>query len=349
MRWKTTLVLLVATVGIGAYLSLYEIRQPSPEERTRLSTQVVKVVPQRVTHIVLDLPQAKLTLVRRPKAGWEIAPQRFRADAAQVEPLLQAMAPLMAERVLAESAQHPLDVKSFGLDPAIGWISVVNGEAPITLWIGETTAVKGNRYARINGRSEVFVISSRLFDEANQPLERFRDHVLMRVDPWQADTLRMTTPAASYHLTRTDNTWRIASATPVPLDDVADRTEVNGLLGALGAITIAQFMDDAPQVEHLADWGFDEPKAELTLTYGGQAKRTTTVFVGKPLAENPAQLYAKRSDEPALYAVSSAEVEGVLKLLQTSLDQLRPPAPPSQPAPSSSSVQGPAQPTVHTK
>ncbi len=63
-RWKTLLLLLVATVGVGAYISLYEIRQPSREALERLSKQILSIPAESVTQLVLDLPQVKATLVR---------------------------------------------------------------------------------------------------------------------------------------------------------------------------------------------------------------------------------------------------------------------------------------------
>ncbi|MBI3010049.1 MAG: hypothetical protein HYY57_03585, partial [Candidatus Omnitrophica bacterium] len=64
MRWKTTLILFISVIGLGAYISLHEIKQPLPQEKEQLAKQVLSIAPESVTQIALDLPQAKITLTR---------------------------------------------------------------------------------------------------------------------------------------------------------------------------------------------------------------------------------------------------------------------------------------------
>ena len=319
MRWKTTVVLLIATIGIGAYLSLYEIRQPTREEHARLANQVVRVSAEEITQLVLDLPNVKATLTRQGTT-WRINPQQLRANPVLVNKLLGALDPLMANRILLGSSDHPLDPKSYGLDPAVGWMSVVSPAGPTTLLIGETTPVAGNRYVQVKGRPEIFVVHARLFDDANQAPEQFRDPLLLRFDAWQADGLSVSATGRPLTLARTPRGWQIASTgRPTgpqsnfdqPWSDVADRTEVNGLLQQIARVSIARFLEETPQVEQVAAYGFDQPRAEVTLRRKDAS--SVTVFFGKPLPDHNSLLYAKRSDEPALYAVASADAEALVR------------------------------------
>lgn len=328
MKWKTTSILLAATVGLGAYLSLYEIRQPPPEDRARLAKQVVRVVADEVTQLVLDLPNVKVTLSREGTT-WRLAPQPLRADPALISKLLGALDPLIAERILSGSAEQPLTPNSYGLDPAVGWMSVVSPAGPTTLLVGETTPVAGNRYAQLKGRPEIFVVSAGLFDDANQALEQFRDPLLMRVDTWQADGLTVVAAGSSFTpphqgeagftLTRTARAWQIAStgltgphpSPEQPWTDIADRGEVTALFQRLAGVSIERFLEETPLAEQVATFGFDQPRAELTIQQKDQPP--VTLFFGKPLPDHNSLLYAKRSDEPALYAVTSAHVEALVR------------------------------------
>jgi hypothetical protein len=318
MRWKTTVVLLIATIGIGAYLSLYEIRQPPPEDRARLAQQVVRLTADEVTQLVLDLPNVKVTLSREGTT-WRLAPQQLRADPALTSKLLGALDPLIAERILSGSAEQPLNPNSYGLDPAVGWMSVVSPAGPTTLLFGETTPVAGNRYVQVKGRPEIFVVSAGLFDDANQALEQFRDPLLMRVDTWQADGLTVVAAGSSFTLTRTARAWQIAStgltgphpSPEQPWTDIADRGEVTALFQRIAGVSIERFLEETPLAEQAATFGFDQPRAEVTLQQKDQP--SVTLFFGKPLPDNNSLLYAKRSDEPALYAVTSANVEVLVR------------------------------------
>ncbi len=307
MRWKTTLALLLTTIGIGAYISLYEIRQPDREEHAHLAKRILDIQPDAVTQLGLDLPKGKVTLSRHD-LRWQIGPSGVRADETLVTRILNELTPLMATRVLSGTPEHPLDTKTFGLDPAVGWLSVVANGKPVTLFIGGTTPVESHRYLRVSDRPEIFVVPSSLFDAANQPTERFRDPLLIRVNGWLVEEVRLTSPTVSFALLKQQNEWRLMH----PFTDRADRAGVTTLLNTLGALHITRFLNDAPPVEQLSAWGFDHPKAEISLRQGNSSTKPVTLFVGNPLTDDPSLVYAKRSDEPSLYAVADAEVEQLL-------------------------------------
>ncbi|MBI3330516.1 MAG: DUF4340 domain-containing protein [Candidatus Omnitrophica bacterium] len=303
MRWKTTVLLLVLTVGVGAYVSLYELKQPTPEERERRSRQVISIAPASVSRLEIALPQAGVSVVR-DGTTWRMSPAQVRADPERIERILRDVNPLMAERVLSGTPEAPLDPSAFGLSPPVGRISLHADGAPTSLLLGETTAVHGNRYLQVEGRPEVFVVPPALFEDANQPTETFRDPRLVRLDPWAVDQLALAAPEVTLSLTRTDNRWTLTQ----PLEDRADRAEVTALLRTLADIQIRRFVEDQPQSEGLASWGLEHPALEVTVARGTPAVATTLVF-GGALPDDPSLVYAKRSDEPPLYAVAAADLE----------------------------------------
>ncbi len=300
MRWKTTLVLLLVTVGIGAYVSLYELKQPTPEEREQLAKQVVQVDPSSVFQLVLDLPQAKVTLTR-DDAAWKLAPKNVRANTELIEQILYQLSPLRAERVLSAKPNAPLDLKTFGLDPAIGWLSIIAGGSPVTLLIGEVTALPSHRYLKLSNRPEVFIVSSSLFDLANVAPDTFRDPLLVHAQSALTKQLTIT----SAHGTQ-------AGAT--------------ALVDALGAIQIKRFVNDVPTVEGLAEWGFDHPKAEVVIQ-SLESTTPMTIFFGNTLKDDASLLYAKRDDDLSVYAVAASEVDSLLK--DPAILRAKPPAPPT--------------------
>ena len=330
MRWKTTLVLLVLTVGLGTYVSLYDLRQPTLEQQERLSRQILRLPADSVTQLVIELPQGKTTLFREGSV-WRLIPQKWRADAAVIDRIVGDLNPLVAESQLPAAADHPLDPKSFGLDPAVGRITLIAQDTPTTLLVGGTTPVGHNRYLQVVGRPEVFVISSRLFTDVNQPLETFRDPQLIQADPSTAEGLALMSPTVSFTLAR-HGEWGLTQ----PFRDRGDRTEVSKLMNALWTIRIKRFVNDAPQVEQLAVWGFDHPRAEVSLTHFGDASASITLFFGNPLPDEATLVYVKRSDEPSLYAVATSAVDALLRDPQSL--RAPPPAPESRAAPAPSAA-----------
>ena len=330
MHWKTTVALLLLTLGIGAYISLYEIRQPPPEERARLSKQVTDLPPESVSRITIELPQSKVTVAReRGGATWRLEPQpapptsdamagRLRADTELIQRLLQHTNPLMAQRILAPTADQPLDLHTFGLEPAVGQITWVSEGHPVTLVVGETTPVGVSRYAKLSDRAEVFVIPPDVVDDANRPPEIFRDPRLLRFSTWGVDHITLATSASQVELARQGTAWRLTlralrpqGPEARPVADEADGSAVDALLRNLVGLRIKRYVDDAPAVEQSAAWGFDHPMLELTLSFQQPSGERVTVFFGKPLPEDASVVYAKRSDEPALYAVALVDVQAL--------------------------------------
>ncbi|MBI2104831.1 MAG: DUF4340 domain-containing protein [Candidatus Omnitrophica bacterium] len=303
MHWKTTIALLALTIGVGAYVSLYELKQPTPEERARRPLEVVTVSPASVTRLELALPQAAVT-VTRDGTVWRLDPAKVLADPERIERILRSAAPLIAERTLDSASDAPLDPSLFGLSPPIGRVRLQADGATTALLLGEKTAVYKNRYLQVEGQPEIFVVPPALFEEANQPAEAFRDPLLIRLDPWTVDGLTVAAPSGTLSLARTEHAWSLTQ----PLQDLADRAEVEGLLRTLGEIRIRRFIDDHPQTEGSASWGFEAPALEVAIIRGTPAVSTTLVF-GGPLPDEPALVYAKRSDEPPLYAVAAQDLE----------------------------------------
>jgi hypothetical protein len=306
MHWRTTIVLLLITIGVGAYISLRDLRQPTREERDALAKQVINVAPDSVTQVTLQVPTGTI-VVERAGSGWRLMPQGVRADESRIAGLLNQTSPLTAQRVLSGSPEKPLDDAAFGLSPEAGSITWLANGRSTTLLFGDTTAVGESRYAKRADRPEIYVVPASLFDESAVPREQFRDPSLIPVTGWTVDTLAVESQASAFALTRRGEAWWLMK----PLEDLAGRGEVTTLVNRVGGIRIARFVDDVPQAERLAEWGFDHPKAALTVTVK-EAPGAVTIVFGKTLPDAPGMVYAKRSDEPALYAVAASDVDSLL-------------------------------------
>lgn len=310
MKWKTTLVLLGVTVGVGVYVSRYELKQPSSEEREQRAKHVLDLDPSAVTNIALDFPLTKSLTLTRTDAGWRLGPGKLRADESRILALLHQLSPLMAPRTLTGTTDHPLDLKGFGLDPAQGRLTLETaaGRPATTLLFGELTPVGGHRYLKLADRPEVHLIDPALFDDANQFPDAFRDPRLVRLTAPMIQTLTVRTPMARYTLARRDGTWHLTE----PVDDLAEAKAADELATTLAAMRIKRFVDDHPQVELIPTWGLDQASVELAVQTGGGAP-ALAVFFGTPIAEDHTLVYAKRRDEAHVYGVAREDVERFAK------------------------------------
>jgi len=244
VKWKTTLVLLLATVGVGAYVSLYELKQPTSERREELAKQVVQIAPDDVTSLAITLPQGSIQLARQDGAWRLVSPLQARADESRIRRALSQLDPLTAQRVLPGSTATPLPVADFGFNQPRGTLSVTTKEGrTTTLQFGDPTPVGDNRYLKLPDSPSVFVIDDALFEDLNHPAEAYRSRELLNFDAWKVTAVSVASPSRSYTLTKQDERWRLTQ----PLTDDAESAAVSGLLSQLRNLNVERFITDHPE------------------------------------------------------------------------------------------------------
>jgi len=323
MQWKTTVGLLILTVGVGAYVALVELKQPTVEEQEVLARQVVRVAPEDVTGLLVEWPNTTATLERTHGSWRLVSPLAVRAEEPLVLRVLNELDPLEAERVLEGSQEKPLKASDYGLEPPVGALTILAGSRATKLAFGEPTAVSDHRYAKLPDSPKVFVVNARLFDALDQPLEAFRSHELLNVDTWEATRITVSSARSSYSLAKQSDRWQLTE----PLVDEADSAASSTMLSKLKNLRIERFVSDLPatmtegqagepQVEQLPQWGFETPYARITIALG-EGTSPLELFIGKPTVDDAEHLYAKRTDEPAIYTVSKPRIDELLQDPQT--------------------------------
>ncbi len=314
MKWKTTVVLLLVTVGVATYIALYDIKQPLPEEQRELATQVVDVKPNRATGLLVKVPAFSVTLQRQDATWHLMSPLATRAESSLIQRILTLLHPLHASRTLTPTSKAPLTLKDYGLDPPQATLTVLEGSTSTILFFGEKSAVGESRYMKRADRPEVFIIDAELFDAISQPLDQYRSHALLSVDPWHVDQLRLTRGDATTTLVKQPApegssepaAWRITE----PFADEADRTAVSTLFSKLRNARIERFLNDAPTAEQHAAWGLDAPASRIRLPFGTPPK-TQELTIGHALPDQTTLVAVARDAEPSVYAVTNAELEAV--------------------------------------
>jgi len=320
MRWKTTVVLLFATIAVGSYVSLYELKQPTPGERERLSNRVVQIEPEDVTRLEVRFPSADVAL--EPQHGiWRLTkPVTARADQGLVKSLLIDLNPLQAKRILTGSNDQPLAREQFGLNPPRGTLTVetapsaesgaksaASGAKTTTLLFGEQTAVGGDRYVALADSPNIFIIGGHAYDVLDRAPDAYRSHELFTFEPEQAARVTVASTDHLVTLAKSANQWYVIE----PVQDLAEPRLASTLLSQLRKLQIARFLNDQPPAEPLPAWGFQAPHARLSVElHDGTA--LPDVLIGNPTSDNPQQRYVKRTDESNVYGVAADNVEQLL-------------------------------------
>ena len=341
MRWTGTLVLLLVTVAVGAYVSLYELHRPTREELEEQAHEVLDVAPDQITEIRIAAPKLTATLTRAQERWRLTAPVHARADEATVLRLLYFLHPLGTSRVLKGTAAKPLAFADYGLAPPKATLSLTTASGPVTLAFGEATAVGSSSYVQRDGDPAVYVVRGYVFDTLNQSLEQYRAHTVLEIDPAALTRLAVASAQSTYTLERSASPLPDKTSTPppeswrltAPTAEAAEANKVAHLISALRGLRAERFVSDAPTPEQLAQWGLTEPASRVTMTLR-DVSEPVELLIGGAVPDQAAWRYVKVSTEPGVSVVEASQAEP----LWIDPSTLRPtPTPSASPAPSPSS------------
>lgn len=341
MRWTSTLVLLLATIAVGVYVSVYDLRQPTQDERRARAHEVIDVAPSDAMSVQIAAPALTATLTRDHDRWRLSAPVSGRADEAAVLRLLYFLHPLSAQRVLHNTPARPLALGDYGLQPPKATLTLTTSHGATTVKFGDSTAVGQSRYAQRGDRPEVYLVRGFVFDALNQPVDAYRSRAVLDIDFTAVARLAMTAPERRYTLARVaaapggkpddqaaaSDHWRLVE----PIEEEADPTAVARLIGAVQGLRIEQFVAEQPTAEQLAQWGLAAPERRMTLTLEDH-ETPVELRIGSAVADHNGWRYVSTSAEPTVFAVATAELEPVWA--DPSTLKAKPPSP--SPSPNSS-------------
>ncbi len=310
MRWKTTLILLTATIALGAYVSLYEIKQPSPEQREQKLKQILSLKEADIKGLRVTTPKADVQL-RLENGQWIVLPDGWRADPGMVGEIVDRIPWLSAQRSLKSDAKAPIDLKAYGLEPPQGRLAVET-EKPFTLLFGDTTPIGHRRYVQIEGQTDVHVVSTTLFEALNHPSEAFREVFLLPLRKAQPEEIVVESPTSTIALAAQAGIWQLNN----PIEDLASQEAVSSLLQKLGNLPIQRYIGNLPEGQTLESLGLEPADTQWTLA-GPSYSNELAVAFGKPLSDDGTLRYAKRSDDPKLYAVKADDMASVFPEAQS--------------------------------
>ncbi len=168
MNGRTTILLLVVAVALGAYL--YFVPAPEAEEEVteqRATEAVLTFESQQVTGMTITNVETggEITVTRSPN-GWDITTDATVAgDEITIGPAVATIAALTADTVIPTVT----DFSVFGLMTPQLTIEL-RGDSGVlaTLAVGERNPSGGARYVRVDQQDRVFVVSDYVLDTVEE-------------------------------------------------------------------------------------------------------------------------------------------------------------------------------------
>jgi hypothetical protein len=290
------------------------------ERRLRDSLVLPSLVdtPQsRIRKVSIERGKERLVFERRGEGSvrWQmIEPVNAAADTSRVEALVHNLIEL---RLSLDSGAVTGPEATYGLDPPSAVIRVwadsesssVGADEPRAyLALGKT--VRSLRYVRPGDSGAIQVADAKSLNLVDQPLEEWRDKLVMGVPTFQVSTVSITRGDATIRAERgRRGQWRITSPIVAP----AENAKLESFLAAMAALRVTDGAKGfvADDVSDYTPFGLVKPQATVELTTTRASDPPVVLHVGNAVARNPDRVYVRQGDQNDVVTVDAKPVSEI--------------------------------------
>jgi len=317
MKWKTTLVLLIVTAGVFAYLFLVERNAPNTADAEREAQNVVNFSREKINGITIQNGDDKID-IRKHDDKWRLeSPIKDQADASAVNNLLldlenwQKDATISAKEMEADKSK----IADYGLAQPKLRLKLSGENAPPEILFGKEAALEGKMYVRFANSKETFLVSQSVKKVLDKKPEDFRDRKLTDLIMAQVVRAVLKTPAGEMEVQKKGDHWEVVK----PLHTRADDQKVGDLIAQVTTARIEQFVADDKGDLH--PYGLAEPRGSITLFTQDDKPGASgqTLQIGSISDKEKDQVYVRFSPRGFVYTLPKKLEE----MLNTKPDDLR--------------------------
>src|SRR5437868_12967987 len=306
MKTRTTVVLLLLVVAIGAYIRFYESKQPNTEEANRRAQNVINFDRDKIDSNVIQNGDERIELKRLDKKWRLESPVKDLADRSVVESLLFELEDWKKEATITgkENEAEKNKMADYGLAKAKLRLKLLGPQAPPEILFGNNAALENRIYVRFENSKNVFLATENIKNAISKKPEDFRDRKLTDTIATQITGLALKTPAGEMEVQKQGEHWQIMK----PLRARADDQKVNDLLAQITTSRIQQFVADDRGDLH--PYGLAEPRGTVTI-FTTDDKQGQLLQIGGVPEKAKDQIYVRFTSRNFVYTFPK-KIEEVL-------------------------------------
>lgn len=265
--------------------------------------------------------ESQTVTLRKEGEQWKLEePVKGWADKDAVERAVNAIARLKAEKRKHIKVSEDKEDK-FGLQkPKLTATLTYDGNRTITIYLGKQTPDNSEYYARIEGREELHLVPSYVYNDLTQSVDSLRDKALVHVKKEDIKSVWLQYPdrvlAVEKRGTPEEPKWFLTQ----PYEAKADEWNAKNLAEKLADLKADGFAPEKPPAGK--NYGFDKPmiKATLTMkdgkqfviTFGGKGRETISSTYGSS-SETKDVVYVQVAGRPEVLLVADTNMSDLQK------------------------------------
>jgi hypothetical protein len=255
MNFRTTIILLILLLGVGAYI-LFTGPAPSSTETKTNPTRLLDIASNDVSKLVITpadgspivLERSTLTnttpTIGPARSDWKITtPVEAYADAMKVSDLIDGIvtATSTSQINIGNSAAD------YGLDHPQFTVELGAGPKSAKLFIGRQEKAGNELYVQVDGKNVAEVIAADLLDKLDTTADKLRQPRLLDADVNIANWISIARPSDALTLEKSGGQWQMTVATTQPAAHPttlpAEQSVVGDLVSALNNAQANSFGD----------------------------------------------------------------------------------------------------------
>lgn len=317
MSWAPVRWLLAAVALAALFMVVFERQQPAPARRLALDDAMADLGGMRVSVVTVAQGTSVVECVERQGRWYVARPAATRANAAVVRGMVEALeATRVRERISPQQmTARGLDAGRYGLDRPRLRISVRCGGA-LREWIfGADAPLGGLVFAQATGQSDVLAVTPDVLAALPADPGGWRSDAALPETLVAANRIEIKQPGGFMRLTLAEGGWRLQQPRNIKADDRGVERLLDGLR-RLNVTSVGPSLSDVDLVAY--GLGPDDNPPQVTVAAAGD-EAGVSLALGKPVQEEPGQVYAMIGDLGALCRVPQA----AMALLSISADDMR--------------------------
>ena len=252
-----------------------------------------------------------VVLEREGEKGWRlVSPVAAEADEGEVDLLLQNLATMRFERVVAQASSVKL--ADFGLEPPRIEVRFRTKDGTSrSLAFGSDTPTPSNQYARRDGGEDILVVASHLslnFDKSGWDL---RDKAVFALETApEANRIEIERPEGKLVLVKEGGLWFVAEPR-----SRADRNRASGIASRVRAAEMKEIVSETQGA--LESYGLDAPTRRVRIELEGEGSPALELDIG---ASKDSDYYARTPAREQVFVLTSdlvGELDTVVSELQS--------------------------------
>jgi Domain of unknown function (DUF4340) len=308
MRGKSTLVLVLLAIALGAFIFFYE--RHTLDTTTRL-TRVERLLPEfnplAVRAVLVTGTNLNLRAERAAR-GWRLtAPVAYPGQASAIEDFLRELGELHTRQriTVADVRSQPDGLAAYGLRVPAGAIVLEMATNRLEFRLGTVTAENDRVYLQLAGDPDVYTAGSNFVARLPREANLWRDPALLQLDDLAFNRVAIRAPGRGFEFERdpTNLQWRLGK----PIAARADKAAVETMLQRMRAWQAAGFITDTPAVTELERFGL--ATSELELALGDGTNDLAVVQFGGAVSNGSELIFARRLPQSNVVTLPRALVE----------------------------------------